>query len=1101
MDVEPDGGIYEWDGSEWGKISALPVTLTTDEFALLARAWAANPEDEEVNDGLFSALHYAAKAQASAELADSEGNATIALEAADRAEDAETGAVTAQGLAETAADRAETAEAGALAAAGSQGYFADAAAGIAGTTDGQAFWTIEGGNRVDYLNDDGTAEPLVETPNAELARQGQRSPELARALDAQPLLGETVLLADFERGAYAKRAAIAPNLRPIAEADALSVTRNSLGGRIGPDGKFEWGIPVNTPRITHELATGKRKGVVSTRDRTQQLLHNADLTNEYWDTQTNLTPVAFADPDVGEVFALMEGDSETAVPHVFGRTEAYRSGSGFHIHYAFVKAGLRTRVKMYKSENFDNTGAGSGNNAVTVFDLETKEIITTTNSGGGIIELPGGWFMCWHRINRSNAHYYIAPMVGDSNEYIPGDDAALYVAYPSIASVADTAQGVPYLEPAVTGASNFFIAQDAISIGVADWLRARRGTIWLRGEMSYRTLYGDMNLLTIGDTSGDDYLRVWIDTGGGNQANDGRARLTVTVVDDGAEWEFASERSVFDTGLDALTNTRTEVPFSVALTWDAAGDDFRVSINGGLIETAVDAPTIPASILSEPAIIASGEFVGVFQQVAAWPYALDDAKLRAVSAGEPVQVIAEDAPGAEDFAVTTSFVEPASDDPSRDLFVTWIADSEDARVLEYRPRGASVWVPVSSGRTRAVPELSGLWLHTAAIMGQAPDTLIDFRVVGSSHQDTTKTARRFNALEVLTISDWQTTDYTSGGALHKFGNIITNSARQPDIAYFNGDINDDDGRFTAAWASDWVSIFTKLSETYRTRGGALIPWVFIVGNHEGRNAAGTSNAHAGGDGTLGMIKDFCSWSYHPLHEKGRFHDSAGRIKIGSMYMALTMDTDHTNPIAGQVDWIGEELDANAGDVKHLFALGHNPPFNTYPLSGNINNAPRYQDAGNRVMRNLIWPLFQAYSGPGLPMRSWDSGHSHAVVVSRKLLMQYDDQASDAVNDANFETDTVNGFQNIGFGQLADPAQFAPSMATLESNIDSEVWWLGIMHRDPDDIDTVVTLGSIFDNQKARSRNVLYHTLTDDSWKLEIINEDGDLFYEQVESDL
>ena len=71
MDVEPDGGIYNWTGTAWAKISGLPVTLTIDEFAVLARAWAQNPEDVPVVTGPdgFSALHWARKALAQAGIA------------------------------------------------------------------------------------------------------------------------------------------------------------------------------------------------------------------------------------------------------------------------------------------------------------------------------------------------------------------------------------------------------------------------------------------------------------------------------------------------------------------------------------------------------------------------------------------------------------------------------------------------------------------------------------------------------------------------------------------------------------------------------------------------------------------------------------------------------------------------------------------------------------------------------------------------------------------------------------------------------------------------------------------------------------------------
>lgn len=92
-----------------------------------AKDWAENPEDEPVGEGKYSALHHAAKA---------------AL--------AETGAQTAQGLAEAARD----------AIVDSDQIYESTSAGISGTTDQDYFWvvpsTIEGSIDL-YRNESGTA--------------------------------------------------------------------------------------------------------------------------------------------------------------------------------------------------------------------------------------------------------------------------------------------------------------------------------------------------------------------------------------------------------------------------------------------------------------------------------------------------------------------------------------------------------------------------------------------------------------------------------------------------------------------------------------------------------------------------------------------------------------------------------------------------------------------------------------------------------------------------------------------------------------------------------------------------------------------------------
>lgn len=49
MTADSDGGVYEWSGSAWVKISALPVTLTVDEFAIAAAESAAEALESENN--------------------------------------------------------------------------------------------------------------------------------------------------------------------------------------------------------------------------------------------------------------------------------------------------------------------------------------------------------------------------------------------------------------------------------------------------------------------------------------------------------------------------------------------------------------------------------------------------------------------------------------------------------------------------------------------------------------------------------------------------------------------------------------------------------------------------------------------------------------------------------------------------------------------------------------------------------------------------------------------------------------------------------------------------------------------------------------------
>src|SRR5690606_25345150 len=117
--------------------------------------------------------------------------------------------------------------------------------------------------------------------------------------------------------------------------------------------------------------------------------------------------------------------------------------------------------------------------------------------------------------------------------------------------------------------------------------------------------------------------------------------------------------------------------------------------------------------------------------------------------------------------VEWSFAETI-DDPSKELFVTWLTNSPDAKVLEYRPRGGQVWMSVSSFRTRPFPVLDGLWLHTVDLRNLTPDTVYEYRVPGSKYTDAVKTCPNLGSIRVVMASDWQNTNYSPSSPLRNF---------------------------------------------------------------------------------------------------------------------------------------------------------------------------------------------------------------------------------------------------------------------------------------------------------------------------------------------
>lgn len=438
-----------------------------------------------------------------------------------------------------------------------------------------------------------------------------------------------------------------------------------------------------------------------------------------------------------------------------------------------------------------------------------------------------------------------------------------------------------------------------------------------------------------------------------------------------------------------------------------------------------------------------------------------------------------DTPEPAMYEVHFLFAEPITD-PSEDLYITWLADSPDATALEYRVDGASGWMSAGSIRTRAFPELTNRWLHTAALSGLSSGTTYEFRVSGSDFSDLIKTA----PLEDVTIvlaSDWQTTDYTSAGGLHVMGEIATEY--EPDFGIFNGDMSNADGRFTEAWALDFVEIFKKLTAEWRTVGGAQYPWIFLYGNHDGRNAAGTGNAHTGGDGTPGMLDTIASWSYYSRHPT-RFARSAATVKISDEVFIIGLETDHTVPIASQFDWFAEQLDAHAGDFKHTFIAGHVPPFNNYTT--------RWTDTACRVMRNDFWVEAQQYSGAGKSLRAWLSGHVHKMVATPKLKMDVRPGESLTTRDNDFYRDP-EGFYNIGFGQVGPPGTAASESMDRVSNIDGDPWFDAVIGPQEDEPDTYEVDGDVT-NPSAPVRHIWIIETGEGEWIAMAISQENEPYF-------
>jgi hypothetical protein len=434
--------------------------------------------------------------------------------------------------------------------------------------------------------------------------------------------------------------------------------------------------------------------------------------------------------------------------------------------------------------------------------------------------------------------------------------------------------------------------------------------------------------------------------------------------------------------------------------------------------------------------------------------------------------------------VEFTFSEPVTD-PSRDLFVTWCSDSETGRTLRFRPAGSDFWIEAQSVRSRELPESGGLWLHTAWLDGLTADTVYQYQVVGSFHADTVKTAQ--TAAPVISMwSDFQVTIYGPDSQLSVIGREVSAHA-DCDLMLINGDIANDEGRLTASWAERWVNLMKDITREWRTRDGAQYPMVATIGNHDAANAAGTSHAASGGNGTPGQVPIIFSWAYFDQHPT-KFVRSAATLGIGNRVWLGTLETDHTVPVSDQEAWMIEQANA-AGDYTHAFIAGHVPPFNP---TGN-----QHFRGGERAMRR-IWQGVQDAGN----VRAWLAGHSHALFVTPKLRMDIDENVSSSDNDRRWEL-SAQGFYQIGNGPAHDGARtLSDERLTMQSLVDESLMYTAVLKRpidQPESTTAFQVLGTGVTNPKRPLSHAWVITCGASEWTAEAVNTDGDLFYSLTES--
>jgi hypothetical protein len=443
------------------------------------------------------------------------------------------------------------------------------------------------------------------------------------------------------------------------------------------------------------------------------------------------------------------------------------------------------------------------------------------------------------------------------------------------------------------------------------------------------------------------------------------------------------------------------------------------------------------------------------------------------------------------FKVYSTFSEPISN-PSEDLYITWVTNSPDSKQLEYRKAASNRWTSTTSVRSRPMPGLVNVYLHTAAIEGLEPDTVYEYTPVGMQQSDFVKTLPSTAPIRLCLASDYELRSpeaYTESESLWRMGDVV--NRQEMDLLIWNGDMVNDDGRIDEEWSGRWMDFLRVLSSRWRRPDAVQIPWVAILGNHEARRPSGRGAPASGGNGISGQISEiftFGFWSEHPNREG----ESVAHLRIGDELLLMILNTDHTLPMASQRDWFARILSENASKVRHALIAGHAPPFNTLRFS----STDFHTTSQSREMRNHFWPVAQQYDS----VRAWLGGHIHTVMMSHKLRFDYDPKLSLEENDRRWLAQE-DGFRQIGCGPIGITEWPILESLDMTSSLDGSPWVKSFLARaEPPPLELVIR-GEVFNTDwitipGREISNVWNITLAKDYIHYQSINRNGDVFMQQ-----
>jgi len=265
--------------------------------------------------------------------------------------------------------------------------------------------------------------------------------------------------------------------------EVVDFTRSTGGGRIGPDGKYEW-VGADVPRITYDPVTGECLGLLVEEQRTNKILRSQDFSNVYWTKAGDAVVSAsqFAAPDGSMTAQKITGSS---------------AGLGHVVRDANIAASGNTKSIYIRSTSGSGT-IGTLINASTRLITITDEWVRLDYPGGDVHPNPYFYVCDFRGATLTEVHVWGAQVEQGTfpTSYIPTAGSAVTRAADEakrlLGSEFNNVEGTVFGEIEVEGISSTFSVIFALNAGSIYPIRMRK----LLNSGAYQAQYG---LLTTAD--------------------------------------------------------------------------------------------------------------------------------------------------------------------------------------------------------------------------------------------------------------------------------------------------------------------------------------------------------------------------------------------------------------------------------------------------------------------------------------------------------------------------------------------------------------------------------------------------------------------------